>query len=81
MEVPIWLNTLVDQLMEKEPAKRPLSANAVAESLKLIKDKIEAQRSDVAVRFAKANWQVDDRAGVASRAKIVGPQLGPTHWA
>ncbi len=45
MEVPIWLNTLVDQLMEKEPAKRPLNAKAVADSLHLIKEKIEAQRS------------------------------------
>ncbi len=45
MDVPIWLNTLVDQLMEKEPAKRPLNAKAVAESLQLIKQKIETQRS------------------------------------
>lgn len=45
MDVPIWLNTLVDQLMEKEPAKRPLSAKAVAESLELIKQKVEAQKS------------------------------------
>ena len=28
MEVPIWVNTLVDQLMEKEPAKRPINAKA-----------------------------------------------------
>jgi serine/threonine-protein kinase len=42
--VPLWLNTLVDQLMEKEPAKRPHSAKAVAESLQLIKRKIETQR-------------------------------------
>jgi serine/threonine-protein kinase len=45
LEVPIWLNTLVDQLMEKEPAKRPLSAKAVADSLQMIKDKVEAQKS------------------------------------
>src|SRR6516164_3044085 len=45
LDVPIWLDTLVCQLMEKEPAKRPLNANAVADSLRLIKDKIEIQRS------------------------------------
>jgi hypothetical protein len=45
MEVPVWLNTLVDQLMEKEPAKRPISAKAVAESLQLITEKVAAQRS------------------------------------
>jgi hypothetical protein len=31
--------------MEKEPARRPLNANAVADSLRLIKEKIETQRS------------------------------------
>ncbi len=45
MEIPIWLDTLVCQLMEKEPAKRPLSAKTVADSLQLIKEKIEVQRS------------------------------------
>jgi serine/threonine-protein kinase len=45
-EVPIWLNALVEQLMEKEIAKRPQNAKAVADSLKLIKDKVAAQRDD-----------------------------------
>ncbi|MBI3824129.1 MAG: serine/threonine protein kinase [Planctomycetes bacterium] len=45
MEIPIWLDTLVCQLMEKEPAKRPLNASTVADSLQLIKEKIEVQRS------------------------------------
>lgn len=45
-EIPIWLNELVCQLMEKDPARRPLSAKAVAESLELIKEKIEVQRRD-----------------------------------
>ena len=45
MEIPIWLDTLVCQLMEKEQAKRPLNAKAVADSLRLIKEKIEIQRS------------------------------------
>ena len=45
LEVPLWLNTLVGQLMEKEPGKRPASGKAVANSLQLIKEKIELQRS------------------------------------
>jgi serine/threonine protein kinase len=45
LEIPIWLDTLVCQLMEKEQAKRPLNAKAVADSLRLIKEKIEIQRS------------------------------------
>jgi hypothetical protein len=44
MEIPIWLDTLVCQLMEKEAGKRPINANAVADSLRLIREKIEAQR-------------------------------------
>jgi eukaryotic-like serine/threonine-protein kinase len=44
-DVPIWLDTLVCQLMEKDQAKRPLDANSVAESLLLIKEKVEIQRS------------------------------------
>lgn len=44
LEIPIWLNTLVEQLMEKETAKRPINAKEVAESLQLIKTKIEKQR-------------------------------------
>jgi hypothetical protein len=45
LEIPIWLDTLVCQLMEKDPGKRPLNAKAVADSLRLIKEKIEIQRS------------------------------------
>lgn len=45
MDIPIWLDTLVCQLMEKEPGKRPINANAVADSLRLIREKIETQRS------------------------------------
>src|SRR5205823_9638020 len=45
MEVPIWLDTLVCQLMEKDPGKRPFSATAVADALRLIKEQIEVQRS------------------------------------
>jgi serine/threonine-protein kinase len=45
LEIPIWLDTLVCQLMEKEPAKRPINAAAVADALRLIKEKIEVQRS------------------------------------
>jgi serine/threonine-protein kinase len=45
MEVPIWLDTLVTQLMEKDPDQRPLNADKVAEALRLIKQKVEDQKS------------------------------------
>jgi serine/threonine-protein kinase len=44
-EMPTWLNVLVEQLMEKEIAKRPQNAKAVADSLRLIKEKVAAQRN------------------------------------
>jgi eukaryotic-like serine/threonine-protein kinase len=45
LDLPIWLDTLVMQLLEKDPNKRPLNAKAVADSLRLIKEKVETQRS------------------------------------
>jgi serine/threonine protein kinase len=45
LEVPIWLDTLVCQLLEKQPEKRPLNAAIVAESLQLVQAKWEQQKS------------------------------------
>jgi serine/threonine protein kinase len=45
LETPPWLNTIIDHLMEKEPDKRPFSAEKVADELKLVKDKVAAQTS------------------------------------
>lgn len=45
MDIPIWLDTLVCQLMEKEPAKRPLNAEVVGRALSEILEKVSAQRS------------------------------------
>src|ERR1043165_739760 len=45
MEVPKRLDVLVCQLMEKDPEKRPYSADKVGESLGIIKDKVLAQQS------------------------------------
>ena len=77
LEVPIWMNTLVDQLMEKEPAKRPLSAKAVADSLELIKQKIEAQKSagvDAATKRkidrARGDKKLDEEDKAAARVML-----------
>lgn len=45
MTIPIFLDTLILQLMEKKPEDRPRDANAVAESLERIKEKVEASQS------------------------------------
>lgn len=45
LEIPIWLDTLVCQMLEKNPEKRPLNAAMVATSLTRIQEKVSAQRS------------------------------------
>jgi serine/threonine-protein kinase len=45
MDIPVWLDTLVCQLMEKEPSKRPMDAATVSRALHEIVDKVAAQRS------------------------------------
>jgi len=44
-EVPIWLDTLIMQLLEKKPEQRPLNAATIGEALERIKEKVEAQQS------------------------------------
>jgi serine/threonine-protein kinase len=45
LDIPVWLDNLVCQLMEKKPDQRPLNAATVAEALGRIKEKVEAQQS------------------------------------
>jgi serine/threonine-protein kinase len=45
LEIPIWLDTLVCQLLEKSPDQRPRDAGAVAEALGRIVDRVTAQQS------------------------------------
>jgi serine/threonine-protein kinase len=44
-ECPPWLNTLICQLMEKQPEGRPLNADTVAQSLAMVKEKVLTQQS------------------------------------
>ncbi|HWG41607.1 MAG TPA: serine/threonine-protein kinase [Gemmataceae bacterium] len=45
LDIPVWLDTLVCQLMEKKTEQRPLDAHLVAETLGSIQEKVEAQQS------------------------------------
>ena len=45
LEIPVWLDTLICQLLEKDPEKRPFSAAVVGESLDRVQEKVEAQTS------------------------------------
>jgi serine/threonine-protein kinase len=45
METPVWLDTLIVQLLEKEPEQRPHTAAAVGEALERVREKVVAQQS------------------------------------
>jgi serine/threonine-protein kinase len=45
LDIPIWLDTLVCQLMEKDPSKRPFDAAVVGQALEQVAEKVAAQRS------------------------------------
>jgi predicted Ser/Thr protein kinase len=45
LDVPIWLDNLICQLLEKKPDQRPLNADMVNRALGSIQEKVEAQQS------------------------------------
>jgi eukaryotic-like serine/threonine-protein kinase len=45
LDIPVWLDTLVCQLLEKKPDQRPLDAHMVASTLGSIHEKVKAQQS------------------------------------
>jgi len=45
LDVPIFLDTLVCQLMEKDPERRPYNAAMVAEALERVSEKVAAQQA------------------------------------
>jgi serine/threonine-protein kinase len=45
LDMPVWLDTLICQLLEKKPEHRPLNAATVADALERVQQKVEAQQS------------------------------------
>jgi serine/threonine-protein kinase len=45
LDVPVWLDNLICQLLEKKPEQRPFDAATVANVLDSIQEKVEAQQS------------------------------------
>lgn len=45
LDCPVWLESLVAQLLEKDPAKRPLDAQTVGRALQEVQDKVAMQAS------------------------------------
>ena len=55
-EIPVWLDDLVCQLLEKEPDKRPPDAFVTAKKLMEVVKKIELQVTDIASPLFKVDW-------------------------
>jgi eukaryotic-like serine/threonine-protein kinase len=53
MDTPVWLNTLILQLLEKKPEHRPRDAAMVGQALERVEEKVQAQQS-AGVDAAKA---------------------------
>jgi eukaryotic-like serine/threonine-protein kinase len=66
LDIPVWLDNLVCQLLEKKTDHRPLDAKTVADALETIQDKVETQRS-AGVDVAKK--RVVDRGGEVRKPK------------
>jgi serine/threonine-protein kinase len=45
LDIPIWLDTLVCQLLEKKPEHRPLDAGVVAQALDQVREKVSTLQS------------------------------------
>jgi serine/threonine-protein kinase len=45
LEIPVWLDNLICQLLEKKPEHRPVDAAMVSKVLSTIQEKVEAQQS------------------------------------
>jgi hypothetical protein len=45
LDCPVWLDTLIAQLLEKDPAKRPFDAGTVQHALEEVREKVGQQQS------------------------------------
>ncbi len=71
LDIPVWLDTLICQLLEKKPDQRPYDAAMVADALGRVREKVEAQQSagEAAVKTRiGGRTQLDDEDREAARA-------------
>ncbi len=73
LDIPVWFDNLICQLLEKKADHRPRDATVVAEALDRIKEKVEAQRSagiDVAKARASERPRLDEEDKEAARTLL-----------
>ncbi len=90
-EIPVWLDSLVVQLLEKKRELRPRDASAVADALQRIREKVTSnhsaalEASSSAKKMKKATPQEKELARlVRKKGKVAklptGPPLHQTGW-
>ncbi len=90
-DIPVWLDSLIVQLMEKKRELRPRDASAVAESLQRIRDKVTTMQSageEAATspkKLKKATSQEKELARLVRNKgknprKPLGPPIHQTGW-
>jgi serine/threonine-protein kinase len=82
MDIPPWLDTLICQLLEKKPEKRPFDAAVVRASLEQVLEKVKAQQSAgvdavtggtmTGARSATRTLAQEDREAARTLAKSLG---------
>jgi hypothetical protein len=74
-EIPMWLDTLICQCMEKKPEHRPADANMVAQALEEVKEKVASQESygvGAAKKAAKKSKDVRERQAAEAILSATG---------
>jgi serine/threonine-protein kinase len=75
-ELPMWLDTLVCQLLEKKPEHRPVNATMVGDVLATIQEKAEAQASvGLDVARARQGEAPSDRAEMSKEDRTAAREL------
>jgi serine/threonine-protein kinase len=75
-ELPMWLDTLVCQLLEKKPEHRPVNAAMVGEVLATIQEKAEAQASvGLDIARARRGEAPSEKADLSSEDRIAARSL------
>ncbi|MER3442439.1 MAG: hypothetical protein C4296_13890 [Gemmataceae bacterium] len=72
MDIPAWLDTLVCQMLEKEPHKRPVDAAMVERALEEVQEKVEALRSAGLEAVAQKSKEDADAAYLRSLLQKTG---------
>jgi serine/threonine-protein kinase len=91
LDIPIWLDTLVCQMLEKKPEHRPFDATMVAQSLERVEERVSAKRSagvEMAVAPAsqtpsgRRKLEQGDRETARLLRQAAGKKLPPakTRW-